>query len=191
MTRIMKRKFLTSAGQLTLLCALLSPVVRADGTGLGDLTIALPTISGSAGDTIVVLGTLTNTSSNTLDFANDSVTFSNNTALGGAADLAFNGFLGFGPSSISGTSTLTGVDLFTVTIANDAAPGTYDVNFYDVLGGTDANCALDFTLCGVQLGTVEFTVNVQGVVPTPEPGTLMLLGGGLLAGLLLFRRLVQ
>jgi hypothetical protein len=43
----------------------------------------------------------------------------------------------------------------------------------------------------VQLGTVEFTVNVQGVVPTPEPGTLMLLGGGLLAGLLLFRRLVQ
>jgi hypothetical protein len=190
MTRIMKSKFLTGAGLLALLCVLLSPVVRADGTGLGDLTIGLPAISGSAGDTIVVLGTLTNTSSNTLDFANDSVTF-NNTALGGFADLAFNGILGFGPSSISGTSTLTGVDLFTVTIANDAAPGTYDVNFYEVLGGTDANCTLDSTLCGVQLGTVEFTVNVQGVVPTPEPGTLMFLGSGLMAGLLVFRRAAQ
>ncbi|HEV3421127.1 MAG TPA: PEP-CTERM sorting domain-containing protein [Candidatus Acidoferrum sp.] len=190
MTGIMKSKFLTSAGLLTLLCVLLPPVARADGTGLGDVTITLPTISGSAGDTIVVVGKLTNTSSNTLDFANDSVT-PNNTAIGGVADLAFNGFLGVGPSSIGGNSTLTGVDLFTIFIANDARPGLYDVNFYDLLGGTDTNCTVDFSLCGVQLGTIEFAVNVQGAVPTPEPGTLVLLVSGLLASLLLIRRAVQ
>jgi hypothetical protein len=65
------------------------------------------------------------------------------------------------------------------------------VNFYEVHGGTDANCTLDFTKCGVQLGKVEFAVNVQGVVPTPEPGTLILLASGLLAGLLVIRRAVQ
>jgi len=187
MTGITKSKFLTSAGLLTLLCVLLPPVVRADGTGRGDVIITLPTISGGAGDAIVVFGKLTNTSSNTLDFANDSLT-PNNTAIGGVADLAFNGFLGLGPNSIGGNSTLTGVDLFTIFIANDASPGLYDVNFYDLLGGTDANCTLDFSLCGAQLGTVEFAVNVQGVVPTPEPGTLVLLVVGLLAGLLVIRR---
>jgi hypothetical protein len=188
MIGITRSKFIISAGLLALLCVLLSPAVRADGTGLGDLTITLPTISGSAGDTIVVLGTLTNTSANTLDFANDNLFLNNSTALGGVADAAFNAFLGFGPGSIGGNSTLTGVDLFTVIIAPDAAPGPYDVNFYDLFGGTDANCTADPTLCGVELGTVEFTVNVHGAVPTPEPGTLMLLASGLLAGLLILRR---
>jgi hypothetical protein len=188
MTGIMKSKFLTSAGLLALFCALLSPGAWADGAGLGDLTITFPTISGSAGDTIVVSGILKNNSSNTLDFANDSVTFNNHSALGGVGDAAFNAFLGLGPSSIGGNSTLTGVDLFTVFIATDAAPGLYDVNFYDLLGGTDANCSADFTLCGVQLGTIEFTVNVQGAVVTPEPGTLMLLVSGLVVGILVLCR---
>lgn len=190
MTRIIKRKFFINAGLLVLLCALVSPGVRADGTGLGDVTITLPTISGSAGDTITVLGSLTNTSANTLDFGGDFVS-TNSTAISGLGDVFFNGLLGFGPSSIAGNSTLTGVDLFTIVIATTAAPGSYDLNFYDLLGGTDAACNLDPTLCGVQLGSVEFTVNVQGAVPTPEPGTLLLLASGLLAGLLVIRRAAQ
>jgi hypothetical protein len=189
MTRIMKRKFLTSAGLLALLCALLSPAARADGTGLGDLTITLPAISGSAGDTIIVGGILSNTSSNALYFSTDSVTF-NNTAISGTADVAFNGL--FDPTilTIAGNSTQTVSDLFTVFIANDATPGLYDMNFYDLLGGTDPTCA-SFGLCGVQLGTAEFAVNVQGAVPTPEPRTLMLLASGLLVGLLVIRRVTQ
>jgi hypothetical protein len=191
MIGIMKSKFLISAGLLALLCALLPPRARADGTGLEDVTITLPTISGSAGDAVKVFGTLTNTSSNTLDFANDSVTFNNNTVLGGAADAATNAILSLGPSSIGGNSMLTGVDLFTVFIASDAAPGLYNVNFYDLLGGTDANCTISPSLCGVQLGTVEFTVNVQGTMPTPEPGTFVLLASAFLVGLLVIRRSAQ
>src|SRR5579863_1066475 len=143
MTGITRSKFIISAGLLALLCALLSPAVRADGTGLGDLTITLPAISGSAGDTIVVLGTLTNTSADTLDFANENLFFNDNTALGGSSDVIINSLLGFGPGSIGGISALTGVNLFTVIIAPDAAPGLYDVNSYDLFGGTDANCTAD------------------------------------------------
>jgi len=192
MTGITKSKFMLSAGLLALFCALLSPAARADGiSGQGDLTITLPTISGMPGQQFTVFGTLTNTSSNTLDFADDSVTF-NNPPLSGFADVAFNAPpFGTAPTSIGGNSTLTSVDLFTVFIASNAAPGPYDVNFYDLLGGTDANCALDLTLCGVQLGTIPFTVNVQGPVTTPESGTLLLLASGLLAGLVIIRCAAQ
>ena len=119
MTEIMKNKFLIAAGMLALLGVLLSPAARADGTGLGDVTIILPTISGNAGDTIIVGGTLTNSSSNALYFSADSVTF-NETPITGTADLAFNGI--FDPTllTIAGNSSMSVTDLFTVFIANDA-----------------------------------------------------------------------
>lgn len=187
MTGITKSKFLIGAGRLVLLCVLVSPAARADGTGLGDVTITLPTISGHAGDSFVVFGTLANASSNTLDFGADSVSF-NNTAISGFADVYINALLLAGPGSIGGNSILTGVDLFTVTIASDAPSGLYGVNFYDLIGGTDAGCSAIIPSCGVRLGTIEFTVDVQGNVSTPEPGTLALLISGLLAGLLILRR---
>lgn len=191
MTGMLKRKFTISAGLLALLCALVCPTVRADGTGLGDLTITLPTISGMAGQQFTVFGTLTNNSSNALYFSTDSVTF-NSPAIHGTPDVASNGFLGLflgldlGPTSIDANSTLTGVDLFTVTIPTGTAPGSYGMNPYDLLGGIDPTCTLGF--CDVQLGAVEFGVNVQAPVTTPEPGTLLLLASGLLAGLLVVRR---
>jgi PEP-CTERM motif len=192
MNRITKSKFLISAGLMALICVLLSPAAKADGTGLGDVTITFPTITGSAGDIITVLGNLTNSSSNTLDFTDDFVTINNPTALSGIGDVFFNASLNVGPGSIGGT-TLTGVDLFTILIATDAAPGLYDQNFYILEGGPDASCNIivDPSLCSVQLGRIEFAVNVQGPVTTPEPGTLMLLASGLLAALLVIRRTVQ
>jgi hypothetical protein len=191
MTRITKSKFLITAGLTALLCVLLSPAARADGTGLGDVTITLPTISGSAGDTIVVLGSLTNSSSNTLDFTDDFPTVSNPTVLTGFGDAFFNSLLSIGPGSINGNSTLAGVDLFTIFIASDAAPGLYVQNTYVLEGGPDTSCSgliVDPSLCSVQLGSVNFTVNVQGIVPASEPGTFLLLASGLLAGLLVIRR---
>jgi hypothetical protein len=194
MTRIVKSKFLYGAGLLGLLCALLAPGARADGTGLGDVTITLPAISGSPGDVIVVIGNLSNASSNALDFTDDFVTVHSPTAIAGLGDVFFNFLLSTGPGSIDGNSTLTGVDLFTILIASDAAPGLYDQNAYVLDGGPDASCSgltFDPTVCSVQLGKVEFTVNVQGPVGTSEPGTLMLLGTGLLTGLLIIRRVAQ
>jgi PEP-CTERM motif len=193
MTKITKSKFLITAGLTALLCVLLSPAAKADGTGLGDLTITLPTISGSAGGTIVVLGSLTNSSSNTLDFTDDFVSVNDPTALTAFGDVFFNSLLRTGPGSIDGNSTLTSVDLFTIFIASDAAPGLYDQNFYVLEGGPDASCnvIVDPSLCNVQLGSVEFSVNVQGPVTTPEPGTFLLLTSGLLVGVLLMRRPIQ
>jgi hypothetical protein len=195
MTGILKRKFTISAGLLALLCALVCPTVRADGAGLGDLTISLPTISGMAGQQFTVFGTLTNSSSSPLYFSSDSAIF-NNLAIQGSPDVAFNGFLGLllgmnlGPTSINANSTLTGVDLFTVFIPTGTAPGMYNTNSYDLQGGVDPTCTLGF--CEVQLGTVEFSVNVQAPVTTPEPGTLLLLlASGLLSGLLVIRRAAQ
>ena len=193
MTKITKSKFLITAGLTALLCVLLSPAAKADGTGLGDVTITLPTISGSAGDSIVVLGNLTNSSSNTLDFTDDFVSVINPTALTAFGDVFFNSLLDAGPGSIDGNSTLTSVDLFTILIASDAAPGLYDQISYVLEGGPDTSCnvIVDPSLCRVQLGRVNFTVDVQGAVPTPEPGTLMLLASGLLAVLVVIRRVAQ
>jgi len=193
MTRIAKSKFIIAAGLMALLGVLLSPAAKADGTGLGDVTISLPTITGSAGETFTVFGSLTNSSSNRLDFTDDFVTFSNPKALTGFGDVFFNSLLDAGPGSIGGNSTLTNVDLFKIIIAGDAAPGLYVLNTYVLEGGPDVSCnvAFDPSLCSVRLGTVQLTVNVQGSVPTPEPGTLMLLASGLLAALLGFRRAAQ
>jgi hypothetical protein len=186
MTGILKRKFTMGAGLLALLGALVCPTVRADGTGLGDLTITLPTISGIVGQQVIVGGTLMNSSTNTLYFANESLNFTSLTVPLQQTDVVTNAFFGGGPGSIDGGSTLPVTDLFRFTIP-DVPAGSYDLNSYDLLGGTDPNCAIGTGVCDVLLGTVSFTVNVQGTVRTPEPGTLLLLASGLLAGLLVIR----
>jgi hypothetical protein len=179
MMGITKTKFLAAAGLLALLCTLWTPAVRADA-----LEITLPTITGSAGDTIVVFGDLTNTGSSTLFFGTDTLNINpgNGAALQGTADLALNALLGIGPSFI-GTSPLTAVDLFTIFIAADAAPGVYTVNSYNVTGGSDPGCA-DGT-CGTLLGNVSFDVTVTGPVGVSEPSTLALLAAAVLATTLL------
>jgi hypothetical protein len=193
MTRITKSKFIIVAGLVALLGALLSPAAKADGTGAGDVTISFPSITGTIGETITVFGSLKNSSSNTLDFTDDFVTVNNPKALTGFGDVFLNALLDAGPGSIGGNSTLTNVDLFRIMIASDAAPGSYVLNTYILEGGPDASCntVFDPSLCSVQLGTVQLTVNVEGSVQTPEPGTLMLLASGLLAGLVVLRRAAQ
>jgi hypothetical protein len=62
-------------------------------------------------------------------------------------------------------------DIFTVTIAAGKAPGIYSLNSFTILGGPDG-----ITLNPV--GSTNFTVDVLS--PVPEPGTLVLVGSGLL-----------
>ncbi len=185
MARITKTKFLTMAGLLALLCALASPPSRADGAGF--LTIAnLTATIGNAGNTITVFGDLTNTSSSQLDFNNDNPNFTNLSVSSSTGLLTLNGILGFGPADITGNTKLTGVELFTFIIAPGAAPGVYTLNNYTVYGGTNTGCAIGD--CASQLGIIDFTVTVKSPVTTPEPGSLVLLVSGLIAGLLALRR---
>jgi len=183
MTGILKRKFAISIGLLALLCALVCPTGRADDIGLGDLTISIPTISGMPGQQLIVGGILMNSSTSALYFVNESLNFTSLTVLFQQTDVVLNAFDG-GPGSIDGGATLPVLDLFRFTIPDGTPPGMYDLNSYDLLGGTDPNCTFDCVI----LGTGSFTLNVQGTVPTPEPGTLLLLASGLLAGLLVVRR---
>jgi hypothetical protein len=175
MARTTKTKFLTLAGLVALLCVLCTPAARADG-----LTITLPAITGNAGDTITVLGALTNNGSDPLYFSSDTPNIADPTgAIGALPNLAFNAFFGLGPSFIDGNATLSGVDLFTIFIAADAAPGVYAANLYNIAGGSDPACAVG--TCDTLLGTVAFDVTVQNPIGVPEPGTLTLLASVLLA----------
>lgn len=90
------------------------------------------------------------------------------------------------PGSVDPGSPLTGVDLFTLTIGRSAAAGNNGLILYDLIGGTDPNCAFD--QCMGSTGTFNFSVTVNSPVITPEPGSFALLVSALVAGLFVMRR---
>ena len=72
--------------------------------------------------------------------------------------------------------------LFTVQIAKDAVPGTCSDNLFALLGGTDPVACSGGTLgCEANLGTLNFSVQVQKQISTPEPGSLLLIASVLVA----------
>lgn len=181
MIRIAKMKFLILAGVLAMFCALVCPAGRAD-----DLSITLDNpVVGSAGDVITVFGDITNNTSSTIFFVDDSLSPQNpGEPLSGTADVVFNALLFGGPASVDPGTPLTGVDLFTLMIDPGAAPGVYAYS-YTLRGSTDPGCA-DETCENPSV--LSFNVTVNGTAITPEPGSFVLLACGLLAGLLVARR---
>ncbi|MGH9739187.1 MAG: PEP-CTERM sorting domain-containing protein [Candidatus Acidiferrales bacterium] len=166
-----------------LVFALATPL-RAD-----DVSVSLTTnITGPVGSSVTVFGDVTNDTSSTLYFSDDAMNIAAPGTLASAADdLIINGFLGLEPTSIAPNSTAN-LDLFTMSLLGGS--GDYTGNSFVLIGGTDAVACSSGTIgCDTQLGSTAFDFSVGTLVPTPEPGTLLLMGIGLASLVFLLKRL--
>ena len=133
------------------------------------LTIVLdaPFQSGLTGSTLDFTGTITTSSVSTVSLGGDSFTLS------GLFTPNDGPFLNNAPLTMSASSMPSSgdIDLFTITIAPGTPAGIY-AGVFDILDGNTV------------VGEVDFDIDV-----TPEPGTILLLGTGLLllAGLIRWR----
>jgi len=132
------------------------------------LTLSVSPVSGAAGTTVAVDGTIASIGSTTFFLNNEGFTlgssfFSN----GDITDFLLNS-----PLSLDGGTDTGTIALFTFDIANGTPAGSYMGNFLDIIGGPGPN---DQNL----LASTEFTVTVTPVTSAPEPGTLALSSVGL------------
>jgi hypothetical protein len=133
------------------------------------VTITLPAITGAPGSTVDVMGTITNSGLDVLSLDGDSLSVS--------APLTANDmFLNNAPFTLNGGSSDT-FEFFQIIIAPDALLGIYGTDNSDV-----------FSFFGASItDNVNFTVDVTGATPTPEPTSILLFASGL-ASLGLSRR---
>lgn len=132
-----------------------------------NLSLTTPNQTGSPGDTLVFFGTISNPTATTFFLNGDNLSTNPGPPL-------FNGngsaFLLDSPPSLGAGGSTGNLDLFSVMIGASAAPGTYILNSFEVLGGSTSS-AQDL------LATQQFSITVS-TAPTPEPGTLTLLATG-------------
>jgi hypothetical protein len=141
----------------------LSSAARADSV---DITLTASTLTGYAGGILTFYATLTNASNGTIYLNGDSFTTSSL-----FLTLKDNPFLTNAPLSLAAGQSSGPFAIFQIFIAPGATSMTYAFNTFTILGGTNSS---SFS----QVGSAQFTVNVS---PVPEPGTLVLLGSGLVA----------
>ena len=147
----------TAVGALAALL-MIAPALRADG-----VDISVTPISGAAGSSVEVVGTVTNNTSNTVFLNGDTFSVTGPDLSLDDTDFFVNAPLSLDPSQSSGP-----FDIFTIDIGASATPGVISPNFFSILGGSDAGA-------GDVIGTVTFDVTVQGSSPVPEPSELLLL----------------
>lgn len=152
---------------LALSCMLISGRANADG-----VTLTLSPVSGTPGSIVTVDGTITNDTSNTVYLNSESFTLGRGSFIDGDTTEFFTSApLSLAPNESSGL-----IALFAFQIQSGTPGGSYTGNFLDIIGGGPS----DFVDV---LASSGFSVDVL-TTATPEPGTLLLLGTGLLGFLL-------
>lgn len=144
------------------------------GTLLADsitFTLTSPVQTGTPGATLVFTGTLTNPNAIAEFLNGDSAS-----ALPTSLQVDDTPFFLNAPVSLDAGASTGPIELFDVMIDPAATPGTYDLNFFNIVGGPLSDSP-DL------LATREFTVTVAASSPVPEPGTWLLLGSAMIGWL--------
>lgn len=127
--------------------------------------------AGTPGSILMFSADITNTGSTTIFLTGDSISPSS-----AFLNVTDNGFSNNVPFSLDAGKSTGTVELFEVMIDPAASPGTYDMNFFDLIAGANpSNPDL--------IETQQFTVNVTSAT-TPEPASILLMASGLVIPLL-------
>ena len=161
-----------------ILCLLtIAPIgVRADSN---QTQLTVSNVTGTPGQDVTVFGTITNTGTALVYLNGEGFSLGTSSFLNGDVTDFFNN----APSSLAGGANSGLIALFSFDIAPGTAPGVYDENFLQLLGGTgkfDQNDIAD----------AEFSVTVASAT-IPEPGTIGLLVLGLAGVMFLSRRCLK
>lgn len=146
--------------------------VRADSS---QTQLTLSIVTGTAGEDVTVFGTIANTGTTLVYLNAENYSLGSSSFLNGDVTDFFNN----APASLMGGSNSGLIALFSFDIAPGTAPGVYNENFLQLLGGAGQSDQND-------IADAEFSVNV---VPSgvPEPETIGMIALGV-AGLLLLQR---
>jgi PEP-CTERM motif len=133
-----------------------------------DITLMQPTESGASGSTLTFDVSLTNLTSSTIFLNGAAATTSSSSLV-----MNDNPFLTNAPISLAAGASSGPFAASTVFISPGTPPGSFSANTFSVLGGSQTSFDV--------IGSTGFSVQVSAdPSPAPEPGSLVLLGSGVL-----------
>jgi len=143
--------------------------------GILSLTLSNSTLSTTPGDPVTFSATLLNNTGVTENLNGDS--------FGAPSPLTLDDspFQNNWPLSVVNGGTFGPTAIFTIDVPLGTPTGLYTGGFFEILGGPGA---FDEDV----VATVDYTVNVTSSVTTPEPSSVVLIGGGLAVLFLVIRR---
>jgi predicted secreted protein len=167
---------LLKAALALFLFALVPLGVRADSS---QTQLTVSNVTGAPGQDVTVFGTISNTGTALVFLNGEGFSLGSASLLNGDVT----NFFANAPASLAGGTNSGLIALFSFDIAPGTAPGVYDENFLQLLGGAgkfDQNDIAD----------AEFSVTVKSNM-VPEPGTIGMIALGLVGLLLLRRRVLE